>query len=131
MNRLMIIAFIAGICASYFGGTLGLIAAESATAVRTEPVFVYNSLDNPIVRLYACKCFTKEMPVRVEGFARGTSGKLIDSPSSSIRGKLVWLSKEELLRLDDYIGSPESHYRIVVTTDTDDVAWAYIRRIGY
>lgn len=126
MNRMTILAFLAGLTASFVGGTLGLITANSTTAVRTEPVFLYGALQHDLTRTYACRCFTSGKEARVTGYALGTD-TLIVSPRSSVKGELVALSVTEMRRLDAYIGVPETHYRIRVTTGIQP-AWTYMKR---
>lgn len=89
MNRLIIIAFTAGLLSSFLGGTLGIMAASTfQDTERTEAVFVYGTLMNPITRAYACVCWTGLRPETLDGYVK-TLRNIVPAENSRVRGGVI------------------------------------------
>ena len=125
MNRLIIIAFCAGVLSSFIGGTLGIMAASPYTQERTEKIFVYGTLTNPLFRAYACVCFTEFEPTFLNGYVKGVRN-IHEAPSSRVKGGIIEVSKTELTRIDAYEGVPHHYRREQVEVDGETV-WVYIK----
>lgn len=125
MKRIIIIAFMAGVASSFIGGTMGVIMSSPYTEERTEVVFVYATLTNPLIRTYACWCKTPLKPAELHGYTKGIRN-VIPATSGSVKGGLIAVSKKELARLDRYEDIPHQYRRerVVVGKLT---AWIYIK----
>ena len=123
MNRLTVIAFFFGVLSSFLGGTLGIIAASPITEDRTEQVFVYGTLTNPLYRTYACLCLTELEPTRLTGYAK-TIRNIIPAKNSFVPGGIIRVSRDELARIDAYEGVPTDYRRFQVVVDGRYV-WVY------
>lgn len=128
MNKKIFIAFAMGVISSFVGGTLGLMAASPYTQERTEAVFVYGTLTNPLTRAYACLCFVDTRPGRLEGYTK-TLRNVIPSPSGFVRGDVIVVSKKELARLDQYEGAPLKYQRTRITIGKIPM-WVYLKNTG-
>lgn len=126
LTRAVIVAFLAGVLSSYLGGTVGLMASSGYEKSRTEPVFIYETLLNPITRAYACLCFTEATPATLSGFTE-TIRNITPAPSGTVRGAIIMVTTDELKRIDEYEGVPHDYIRTRVEVDRK-VAWVYIKK---
>ena len=125
MNRYIIFAFLMGLLSSFLGGSLGMIAASPLTQERTEYVFVYGTLTNPVTRAYACWCWTELEPARLPGYAK-TIRNIVPVRSGVVRGGLIKVSSEELARLDAYEDVPRDYERRRIRVG-DRMVWVYFK----
>ena len=109
-----------------FVGALITISVLSLTALRTEPVFVYGTLTQPVFRTYACLCFVGATPAQLPGFEK--AGRTIHKTNHSVvPGQLITVSKQELRLLDRYEGVPDRYRRITVRLRDGTTAEVYQR----
>lgn len=117
----------------YAGGALVLLATilghwlliAYPASQRTETVFVYATLTNPLVRAYACLCFVPSEPTTLPGYYRD-GRTIVASSTAAVRGALITVSPTELSRLDRYEGTPNNYRRESVTVDGEPV-FVYIK----
>lgn len=126
MNKMIPIAFLAGVLSSVVGGTFGLIMATPYTQERTELVFVYDNLTNPITRMYACYCRSDLQPATLSGYVKGVR-TIVGAPSGEVSGGLIALSEEEFARLDRFKEFPRKYRRDRVTVN-GHLAWIYVKQ---
>lgn len=126
MNRITLFAFTAGVLSSFIGGSLGIIYASPYTEQRTETIFVYGTLTNPVIRMYACLCKTPLTEATLEGYSKGNL-TIFEAPSASVSGGLIAVSPKELARLDAYENIPDKYRRETVIVRNTPV-WVYIKQ---
>lgn len=125
MKYKLLVVFIMGMLSSFIGGSAGMIAASPYTQDRTERVFIYGTLLNPVTRTIACWCVTDTYPFTLTGYAR-TIRNIIPSPNGQVPGSIIAVSKRELARLDAYEGVPEKYVRTLIKINRRDV-WVYLK----
>jgi len=91
---------------------------------RTETVFAYATLTNPLIRTFACWCLTDARPATLAGWHR-TGRTLVASATARTNGVRFTVSPTELARLDRYEGVPKEYTRIVQPIGSTS-AWVYI-----
>ena len=119
--------------AYYAGGALVLLATilghwllvAYPASQRTETVFVYATLTNPLIRAYACRCLVSGEPATLPGYYRDDR-TIIASSTSTVRGALITVSPAELARLDHYEGTPNNYRREIVFIEGNTV-FVYIK----
>lgn len=111
---------------SFLGGTLGIVMASPHTEERTEIVFVYGTLTNPLIRGYACLCKTRMVPEKLSGYSKGNL-TIFEAKNSSVEGGLIAVSKKELSRLDEFEGVPNKYRREKIKLPRGPV-WVYIKQ---
>ena len=102
----------------YAGGTLLLLSSILSyyflvtypASQRTETVFVYATLTNPLIRTYACRCFVGSQPSTLSGYYRD-GRTIIASNTATVNGVIITVSPAELARLDRYEGVPIDYQR--------------------
>lgn len=90
---------------------------------RTESIFVYGTLTNPIVRAYACWCITDSEPATLTGYYK-VGRDVVASSTATTAGALIQVTPRELMRIDRYEGVPRNYQRIRVEVDGQPV-WLY------
>lgn len=88
-------------------------------------VFVYGTLKNPLVRLYACACLTSETPAILSGYRKEGLNIVLDS-SSTVEGEILEVSQVELKRFDRYEDTPNNYRRRQVIIG-DSTVWVYVK----
>jgi len=91
---------------------------------RTESVFVYGTLMNPTIRLFACRCRTGAEPATLDGFVRD-GRNILPTDEGSVAGYIIRVTPEELRNLDRYERVPTKYSRITVEIDAV-THWAYV-----
>ncbi|MEM9336427.1 MAG: gamma-glutamylcyclotransferase family protein [Patescibacteria group bacterium] len=125
MNRLIVIAFLAGVASSFIGGTLGLVAASPHTQERDQRIFIYDGLMNPLRRSYACRCWVLRNEVTLEGYIK-TVRSVIETPSGRVNGGIINISDTELAHLDRHYGVPHDYRRTLINHNGFDT-WLYVQ----
>jgi gamma-glutamylcyclotransferase (GGCT)/AIG2-like uncharacterized protein YtfP len=92
---------------------------------RTETIFVYGTLTNPIIRTYACWCLVGSTPATLADY-RQAGLTVLPEPGAQVDGRLVTVSPTELARIDRYENIPDTYRRVQLDT-TSTQAWIYIR----
>jgi gamma-glutamylcyclotransferase (GGCT)/AIG2-like uncharacterized protein YtfP len=92
---------------------------------RTETLFVYGTLENPIIRSVMCRCVTVASNATLTDY-RQAGLNIIPSPGELVTGELIRLSPQELSRLDRYEDVPNNYIRKAVEIDGDTV-WVYLQ----
>lgn len=92
---------------------------------RTETIFVYATLTNPLVRTFACLCWTPLEPAILTGYRREYR-TIVPEPATSTRGGLIQVTARELTQLDRYEGVPHRYNRIQVMV-ADREVWVYTK----
>ena len=99
---------------------------ENHDHVQSERVFVYGTLQSPLVRLYACRCITPHHPATVSGWRR--DGLTIHPATEhTVTGQILHVTPVELARFDRYERVPHRYARKQITT-SNGVAWVYIKQ---
>lgn len=93
---------------------------------RTERVFVYGTLTNPIVRSLACRCFVNEIQAHLSDYRKAGRLNIAPATGGSVTGEIIIVSAWELAQLDAYERVPERYQRIGVTIDGAPT-WVYMR----
>lgn len=101
-------------------GGLIMLSLISLTADRTEKLFVYGTLMNPVIRTYACGCFVGGTPATLQGF-RKVERNIVPDPYSVVAGQLLTLSKRELRVIDRYERTPTYYRRESIQIGDEDV----------
>lgn len=102
-----------------------LITSMALHGPRTESVFVYGTLTNPIIRSIACWCFTGATPVDAPGYQKVGLDIVVDE-QEVVTGKIIQVSPQELRRLDRYERVPVRYKRErIIIADTEH--WVYIK----
>lgn len=102
---------------------LTLIPTENP--YRTNKVFVYDALENSVVRAIVCNCRTTAEPLAWEGYIE-VDGALVPHKTKSLQGKVIALSAPELKAIDQYKNVPKEHQRKQVRIGKEQM-WVYIK----
>lgn len=122
LMRLLIIFIL--FCVTVFG--FFVISTEIKQREETlQPLFVYGTLKNPLIRLYACGCITEAEPTTLNDY-RKDGLNIVPDQSSVVNGELLLVSSTELRRLDRYEDVPENYQRKSITINGIDT-WVYIK----
>lgn len=92
---------------------------------RTEKVFVYGTLLNPIVRSAVCSCFLETTQAQLLEYAKH-GRNIVPTASSTVTGAVITVSAWELERLDRYERTPEKYTRERINIMGEEM-WVYIR----
>lgn len=102
-----------------------LIYQHTLTTERTEHVFIYATLKNPIIRTLACGCIVSSTAATLPHYTQ--DGRTIHPASrSSVHGQRIVVTPTELARLDQYERVP-TRYRRARTLLNDQLVWVYIK----
>lgn len=123
MNRMIVVAFLAGLLSSLVGGMLGYIAANTFADGPKQPIFIYDRLENSLVRTLACRCFVEPETAVLNGYAE-TVTSIVKSPNSRVRGGVIEVSETSLAHLDAFYDVPERFVRERVQFGVQFV-WVY------
>lgn len=96
---------------------------ENRTLMPSETVFVYNTLTNPLVRFYACRCTTPYAPATLSGY-RLTENTITPDEAGTVTGQLLRVTRVELSRFDRFKGVPDVFVRSPITIEGQTV-WIY------
>lgn len=122
-----VLAFIVGLILCYSSLTLALSVTTKNIAQRTEPLFVYGTLTNPLVRTAMCQCLVSTTPAQLTGY-RKVGRNIIASSTAVVAGELMYITPTELARLDRYEQVPENYLRHRVEVAGKRV-WVYSKNI--
>jgi len=92
---------------------------------RTESVFVYGTLQNPVFRAYACYCYTEGEKVTLDEYEK-VNLNILPNPDEQVSGKIIKVSKKELERIDRYEDVPSNYRREQISID-DRIHWVYFK----
>ena len=104
---------------------LSIILFSPFSEPRTETVFVYGTLTNPIIRTYACWCLSGSTPATLADYKK-EGLTIIPKPGSQVNGQLITLSETELARVDRYESVPDNYKRFELSTKNTSL-WVYIK----
>lgn len=99
--------------------------------METEALFVYGTLQDPLVQWRVFGRIVEGQPDTLPGFYKGEIAlgdgvfpiALPDHPDSVINGRVLDITPDELARIDIY--ETAAYRRIRVTLDSGRAAWVY------
>ena len=92
---------------------------------REHSVFVYGTLQNNLLRYYACRCLITESPATLTGYKK-VGLNIIPTPNESVSGSVLQVSTTQLERIDRYENVPQNYTRNSVDID-GETHWVYIK----
>jgi gamma-glutamylcyclotransferase (GGCT)/AIG2-like uncharacterized protein YtfP len=92
---------------------------------RTETVFVYGTLANPLFRTYACRCLTSLEPAVLPDYEK-VDLDIIPQANNQASGGIITVSEKELKRIDHYEGTPTNYRREEITIE-GTTHWVYLK----
>jgi len=102
----------------------GLLMYEPST-VRTESIFVYGTLKNPIIRTVMCRCITGSEPATLSNYQQ-EGLTIIPNETAVTTGRRIAVSPRALAHLDRYEDVPDNYRRETVVINNETV-WVYIK----
>jgi len=109
-------------------GALGVIqAAPSVVPHQEEPhsLFVYGTLQNNLIRYYACRCLVPETPVTLPGYQK-VGLNIVPVENNSVSGSILHISTTHLERIDGYENIPQKYRREQIVID-NETHWVYLK----
>ena len=107
-------------------GFIGFLWLTTPTDTeRTETVFVYATLTNPIIRTLTCQCLTNLTPATLSQYEQ-INRTIVPNQTENVSGGLISVTPSELRRLDRYERVPTRYTREVVQVHNQPV-WVYIK----
>lgn len=116
-------AFLLGLVVGVLGTTL-LLVFTPPTESRTESIFVYGTLQNPIIRSLTCLCRTEPTPETLNGYEK-VGRNIIPNARGVVNGSIIKVTETELARLDRYERVPHKYRRTRITIDNTE-HWVYL-----
>jgi|GEM_PF-4235613 len=98
---------------------------ESNLEARTQPLFVYGTLTNPVVRALACRCFVAEHELTISNYKKA-GRTIVPEAGAGVTGELIYVTRTELRRFDAYENVPKEYRRVQLDT-VDFSMWVYIK----
>jgi gamma-glutamylcyclotransferase (GGCT)/AIG2-like uncharacterized protein YtfP len=120
-------------CSFFIGvlcGALGVIqVAPSVVPHQEEPhsLFVYGTLQNNLIRYYACRCLVPETPVTLPGYQK-VGLNIVPVENNSVSGSILHISTTHLERIDGYENIPQKYRREQIVID-NETHWVYLKNI--
>ena len=90
---------------------------------RTERLFVYGTLMNPVVRFYACHCVVEEEAATLSSYQKLGRNIVLDE-TSVVTGTIIHVSSWELESIDRYEKTPIKYVRQRIEIEGRP-AWVY------
>lgn len=80
----------------------------------SESIFIYGTLQNELIRFYACHCFVPDTSMTLDGFEK-VGLNIVPSSSSSVEGNIIRVTPQQLKLIDDYENIPKTYTRSTVS----------------
>jgi len=109
-------------------GALGTIqVAPNAVPRQEQPhsLFVYGTLQNNLIRYYACRCLVPETPVTLPGYQK-VGLNIVPAENGFVPGSILRVSTVHLERIDRYENIPRKYRREQITIDGES-HWVYLK----
>jgi gamma-glutamylcyclotransferase (GGCT)/AIG2-like uncharacterized protein YtfP len=116
-------AFFAGVIAGAMLSFLAIALHSPGNETRDETIFVYGTLTNPIIRMYACWCLTESQTAVLAGYSK-TGLNIVPDEEDVVVGKIITVSPTELARIDRYENTPENYQRNRIELN-GELVWVY------
>ncbi len=100
---------------------------ENRNQEQTEQIFVYGTLQNPLIRFLTCRCITPSEPYTVSGFRVVERDLLPAEREAVVQGQILEVTPVELARFDRYERAPERYVRVRASFIPSE-PWVYLRR---
>lgn len=126
MQRRTFMLISIGVITGVLGGWLIGQWYENQSVEPTEQLFVYGTLQNPVIRFLACRCLTPSKPYLLEGFQVANLDLRLASAEAQVVGKILTVTSVELARFDRYERTPDQYVRVRAPFITDE-PWIYLR----
>jgi len=124
-HRILLILSI-GIIAGLGSGWLAAQWHENRVSEQSEELFVYGTLQNPLIRFLACRCLTPSEPYTLTGFQVVDLDLRPAPPNSQVSGHILSVTPVELRRFDHYERVPDRYVRVRAPFITNE-PWIYLR----
>jgi gamma-glutamylcyclotransferase (GGCT)/AIG2-like uncharacterized protein YtfP len=115
--------FFAGIVAGAILSFLAIALYSPGNEIRDETIFVYGTLTNPVIRMYACWCLTESQTAVLAGYSK-IGLNIVPNEEDVVVGKLITVSPTELARIDRYEDTPDNYQRELIELNGEFV-WVY------
>jgi|AntRauTorckE6833_2_1112554.scaffolds.fasta_scaffold10134_2 gamma-glutamylcyclotransferase (GGCT)/AIG2-like uncharacterized protein YtfP len=121
------------LCSFFIGmliGALAVILIAPTIMPQSEQqhsLFVYGTLQNNLLRYYACYCLVSETPATVTGYKK-TGLNIVPAENASVSGVLLSVSTTQLKRIDNYEHTPQRYTREKIRID-GQTHWVYIKNL--
>jgi len=92
---------------------------------RPHSLFVYGTLQNNLIRFYACLCLVPEKPATLPGYEK-IGLNIVPSENNSVSGSIIRVSAAELERIDNYENVPERYLRKEISVE-EETHWVYVK----
>lgn len=100
---------------------------ENRDQEPTEQLFVYGTLQNPLIRFLTCRCITPSEPYAISGFHVVKRNLLPAEPEAIVHGQIIEVTPVELTRFDRYEQVPKRYVRVRASFIPRE-PWVYLRR---
>lgn len=80
----------------------------------TESIFVYGTLQNELIRFYACRCFVIDTPITLYEFKK-IGLNIVPSSASAVDGNIIRVTPQQLQYIDAYENVPDKYIRSTIT----------------
>ena len=100
--------------------------SSSNLEARTEPVFVYGGLTNPLLRTAACRCYVSGKELTIGNYEK-VGSTILPNEGAGVTGQILYVTKAELTRLDRANRVPWAYRRVQLDT-LDFSMWVYLER---
>ncbi len=120
------------ICFLLLSITLGIFFLhqwwENKSLPSEHKLFVYGTLKNPLVRLYACRCIPESIEnATLQGYMTIESELTIEEKEGEeVHGYILTLTMKELERIDRYERKPHKYRREIIEISGQKM-WVYIK----
>jgi gamma-glutamylcyclotransferase (GGCT)/AIG2-like uncharacterized protein YtfP len=111
----------------FSGALVVLVAAPSIISPQKQPhsLFVYGTLQNNLIRYYACRCLVPELPVTLPEYEK-VGLNIVPTANSSVSGSIISVSTSQLERIDAYENTPQKYTRETISIN-GETHWVYIK----
>jgi len=121
------------LCSAFIGiliGALTVILVVPAILPQPEQphsLFVYGTLQNNLLRYYACHCLVPETPATLVGYKK-TGLNIVPAENESVSGSILFVSTAQLERIDKYENTPQRYTREKISIN-GQTHWVYLKNL--
>jgi len=109
------------------GAICMMLFAPNVVSQQEQPhsLFVYGTLQNNLIRYYACRCLVPETPATLLGYQK-IGLNIVPAENDSVAGSILRVSTTHLERIDSYENIPQKYRREQITI-AGESHWVYLK----
>jgi gamma-glutamylcyclotransferase (GGCT)/AIG2-like uncharacterized protein YtfP len=109
------------------GALVVIVGAPGIVSPQDQPhsLFVYGTLQNNVIRYYACRCLVPEVPATLPEYEK-IGLNIVPTANNSVPGSIINVSATQLKRIDSYENIPRKYTRETITIN-GETHWVYIK----